>query len=369
MKDIGTKIRLIFIPYLIISIATIGIYTFLHWFLFIKSTIFLVDEIVLNLAVPMILPWVGILIWLRPLLKLLELKKSVGGRDPLIGLMVISWICMIAPNVMAQEYLITATGKLTRLTDISQINKVPSTKYYMVKKSVVMKEQACKMSDLSVSGRHNQNLEMSLNIAVPVFYRYEIKDVFDVIRYDRKTGVYFFNDKLTPLPELGLLNPNVRSTLLTYKDSIADSKYNKVRNFYFKLPKQGTPIAYAWIAIEYRRTISNRLPKKEKDEQYASFIDEGYKDFDTLQVKNFVYLARIGQGLKLRAFKKTAEDDLYYNNHNSDNFFEPINEPFEQRNGHKLAWLFGSFAIGSLIFCLMLLAKPLKNNIPGIGYF
>jgi nitrate reductase NapE component len=37
MKDIKNKVQLIFIPFLIIAIGFIGVYTFLHWAIFLES--------------------------------------------------------------------------------------------------------------------------------------------------------------------------------------------------------------------------------------------------------------------------------------------------------------------------------------------
>jgi len=369
MKDIGTKVRLIFIPYLILYLVTISGYTFLHWLLFIENNVFSVYEDILNFFIPMILPGIPILIWLRPRVKLLDLKKTPAGKDPIVGFIMLAWIGMVVPLVIAQEYLISATGELTRLADISEINNVLPTKYYMVDKYIFMKEQACKMPEYSVSGKRNQYFDMSLLIAVPIFSKKQKKQEFDFIRYDRKTGAYFFNGEEVSIVELGKLNPNAQATLITYKDSITDSRYDKVRNFYFKLHKPEIKNAYGWLTLRYDKTISNRLPKSEKNEQFDEFIDECYRDLDTLQLNEFVYLTRIGKSFKLDKFQEMTRDDIFFNKNNSVNFFERINEPFERRNGHKLLWLLGTILVGSSMFFLLLLSKPLKNNIPRIGYF
>lgn len=359
MRQVNAKFRLIFIPYLVISSGTIGLYTFLHWCFFIKWSTFAVDEVVLNFAAAAIFPAIPVILWFRPYLKLLELKNN-GGKDPLVGLIMLTWITIIGPNVIAQEYLVTKTGKLTTLTDISQINKIPHTKYYKVKNILAMKEQASKTFEQSVSGKHNQYLDMSVYISVPVCSTHEKKQVFDIIAFDKKTGRYFFNGKQKPLQELNTLNPNSISTLQNFKDSINNPKYKKVHIFYIKLMRVDVSKAYGWIAIEYNKTISNRLSAVEKDELYNAFLEDSYRAFDSLKIK-FIYLNRLGQSAKLRSFKKAAEYDLYYNDDNSDNFFETVNTPFEKRNGNKLLWLLASFAAGSSFLFVLLLAKPLKE--------
>lgn len=209
---------------------------------------------------------------------------------------------------------------------------------------------------------------MSVYIAVPICSAREKTQIFDIIIFDKNTGSYFFNGNPTPLQNLNTLNPNAISTLHTFRDSINDPKYKKVRNFYFKLMRVDVSKAYGWITIKYDKTISNRLSAVEKDKMYNAFLENSYQAFESLKIK-FTYLNRLGQSAKLRSFKKTAKYDLYYNDANSDNFFEAVNEPFDQRNGNKALWLLCSFALGSFIFFLLLIAVPLKNYIPGIGYF
>lgn len=152
MKQLSAKIRLIFIPYLITATLTIGVYSFLNWIFFIRSSVFIVDEIVVNSVAAAIFPVIPVLIWLRPRFKFLELKKINSNKNPLTGLTLLAWFTIIAPNIIAQEYLITKTGKLTTLTDISRINKIPHTKYYKVINTLIMKDQASKTSEQSVSG-------------------------------------------------------------------------------------------------------------------------------------------------------------------------------------------------------------------------
>jgi hypothetical protein len=103
------------------------VYTFLHWLLFIKTNLFIVDADIINLFAPMAFIFIGLLIWLRPRLKLLNLEAKKGNR--LMGVVMLAWIAMLAPILIAQDYLITATGKLTPMARISQIDSLPKTKY------------------------------------------------------------------------------------------------------------------------------------------------------------------------------------------------------------------------------------------------
>ena len=51
MKD---KLRLIYIPFLIIGMSFIGIYTLLNWLLFIKLELFSLREVIKNFGLPIL---------------------------------------------------------------------------------------------------------------------------------------------------------------------------------------------------------------------------------------------------------------------------------------------------------------------------
>src|SRR5689334_14660473 len=107
MTGVSDKARLIFKPFSIIAICFILVYTFLHWALFIKAGIPLKEDIV-KFWLPFILPFIPILIWLRPRIKLLYFKNENGS----FGYQFLACIAIALPTIIAQEYLITATGEL-----------------------------------------------------------------------------------------------------------------------------------------------------------------------------------------------------------------------------------------------------------------
>lgn len=104
-------------------------YTFLHWVLFIKAGIPLKENI-LKFWFPFTLPFIPVYIWLRPRLKLLQFKDDKGS----FGYQFLACMAMAVPTIIAQEYLATATGKLTELENIAQISQHDRTKYYSLKK-------------------------------------------------------------------------------------------------------------------------------------------------------------------------------------------------------------------------------------------
>ena len=66
MDEFETKLRLIFLPFLYITVAVVFGYTFFNWLLFIKFHAFNIDEEVINFIVPMILPAIPVFMFLMP---------------------------------------------------------------------------------------------------------------------------------------------------------------------------------------------------------------------------------------------------------------------------------------------------------------
>jgi hypothetical protein len=116
----------------------------------------------------MALPWLPLLIWLRPRIKLLKLKKGYK-KDPVGGILFVNWISIGLPLIIAQVYISTATGKLTRLDYISQIYSSPTTKYYTVKHFYSNKSMVHLKATFDVSGKYSSDFNMTVYASVPVF--------------------------------------------------------------------------------------------------------------------------------------------------------------------------------------------------------
>ena len=132
------KIRQLFIPFLIISLAFIGIYSLLNWFFCIRNPLLTPKEEYVEFWGPAILAWIPVLIWIRPRLRLLNMKSKKGDRT--FGFLFVAAIMIAIPTGFLQNYLKLATGKLTVLNSVGQIDKKHITKYYDIKHYYVAKE-------------------------------------------------------------------------------------------------------------------------------------------------------------------------------------------------------------------------------------
>jgi len=289
MNQQTQKLKLIYKPFLVIAILIIAGYTLLNWIVFKKFQLFSINEDIINLWIPMGLPWIPILIWLRPRIKLLNLKRKKGD---LPGFYIfIAGIAIVAPTLVAQAYLETASGKLTQLDNITQIEKQPTTKYYSLKNFYIDKKYIGIQSLFDVSGKNNEYFNMNLYVALPIF--------------------------ASPI------------------DTTSSN-------------------CIAWYGVKYHEQISNRLDENEKQQRFQKFAEESQTDFDRKDVNQFIYLDRIGNTDDHKGYISAIKNDKKYFS-NSETVLIPVSNSFESRNGNKLPWIFGALAIGAIVWLIMLL--------------
>jgi len=292
MKD---KIRIIFIPTLLTLLALIIIYTFLHWILFIKLELFGLKEIITNFGIPITLTGLAAWILLRPKFKILDLETAKGNwRDFYCFIL---WVILTIPLIIAQEYIVTASGQLTELNSIEEIGTTEPTKFYTLKNYYISKNAIGVHPAFDVTGKHNESFNMHIYVVLPI-----------------------------------LVNN-------------ADTTKSKCS---------------AWLGIEYKETINNRLEQTEKEKRYQEFASRSQKAFTHKDVSKFIYLDRIGNSDKkeglIEAIKKNTRV------RGSQIILVPVNEPFEARNGSKLSWIFGSSLIGLSVWLLMLVIPKADEN-------
>jgi rhomboid protease GluP len=289
MNGIAKKLKLIYRPFLIIGICTVAGYTLLNWLVIKELKVFSPNEDIVNMWMPIALPWIPILIWLQPCIKLLNLKRKKGDLPFLYIL--IAGLAIAIPTVIAQSYLQTASGKLSRLDNISHIENSEATKYYALKKYYVDKSNIGVQSSFEVSGKNNEYFNMNLFLALPIL------------------------------------------------NAAADTASSN---------------CIAWYGVKYHEQISNRLEKEEKEQRFKKFAEESQSDFDRKNVNQFIYLDRIGNTDDHKEYVSAVKSNNKYAN-SSTTILIPVNEPFEKRNGNKLAWIFGAFGISALVWLIMIM--------------
>lgn len=373
MNQQKEKLRLIYLPFLIIAISIIGGYTFLNWLLIIKLQLFHFKEIVINFLIPALLPWIPIIIWLRPRIKLLNLRTKRGGDLPFLYQM-IAGIAIVVPTVIAQEYIETATGKLTEIINVSQIEKHEATMYYKLNDYYIDKEHIGVTNAVEVSGKHNESLNFRLYFVCPILKNKSASKILLFHEYDYTKPLIVIDGK--PLP--GIQMPYIRKENI---DSIRIAKGEGPIQVYGEKARNGVALVFtkkydkhrmnfsentfesdtvkAWLGVVYKDQISNRLSNEEKEQLFQSFIKHSQNEFEYADLSKFIYLKRQAYSDDLDEYIKAIYNSALI--HSSNTVLIAEKEPFESRNGNMFAWIFGSFGIGGFIWLLMILRPKLEN--------
>lgn len=286
MRELLEKIRLIFLPFVAIVISFIFIYTFFHWLLFIKFEVFSIKEIFLKFWLPFALPWLPIYFILYPKLKLLKLKD--GNKS--FGFQFLAILIITIPTIIAQEYLVTETGKLTTLKTISEFQKNEKTKYYTLRKFYIDKKNIGILKTSDVSGKNNEHFNMLIYVTMPI-----LESIKDTAKYE--------------------------------------CKY--------------------WLVKKYSEQISNRISIDQKKAEYHKFENEIEAEFIKTNFNDFTYLELIGNTDDHENFNDAIEENTKCDL-DQPVLLEAHMESFKNRNGKKSSWFFGTLTGGFLIWLIIL---------------
>lgn len=294
MKDLKIKLSILWLPLLLIAVGFILLYSLLNWILFIKLNAFPLQEDVVKFWLPFTLPWIPVLIWLRQPIKVLKFKND----NPYFGYQFMAVLAIAIPTIVTQEYLSTATGKLTQLETVSQFEKKEVTKYYSLNQYYIDKTNTGIAKAATVSGKNNQTLTLHCYVVIPIF------------------------------------------------NTVADTS-NGTCNYF--------------LGKKYSKSISNRLSDQEKEEKFKSFSEQCHREFDETNFRNFVYLEKMGNSNDLAEFNTAVKRSNFLSDNNPV-IFTAHNDSFAKRNGHKLGWIFISFGIGALVWFIFLLFPKINNE-------
>jgi rhomboid protease GluP len=300
MKFMGAKVRLIYYPFLLISIMFMLCYSLLNIWLTMDTAILPFKEELADMWIPMFLPAIPLIIWLRPRIGLASFKTKRSNNLPFLYLMVACFAIAI-PSIILQDYLRKATGKLTALSSISQIRQNKPTKYYTAKFFYVDTARAAVKNIAKISGKNNETLNWTIFIACPMFD-------------ERLSGT-------EALPQ-------------------------------------------AWACMKYQEHLSSRLDPSVRREKWKAFASASLNDFAHEDFIRTTYFDRIGNNEDRGYYEKDILDNPFITAFPAPLLMlEPRYTAFEARTGHKLAWAFGAYAIGAGIWLLMLVFPKLDTTV------
>jgi len=274
--------------FLIIAVCTIFGLAFSRWLLTIQYEIINIKEEFWTLWLPFGLPWIPILIWLRPRFRVLLFRSSFDGS---FFFHIISAGTITACMLLSQSYITTSTGKLKQLSTINEINKVEKVRYYRLSSFTVAPYFGGSYTDFRTSGKYNETLNINIFFAAPIL--------------------------------------------------VVNTRFEDMH-------KQ-------WYGVKFKDHISNKLGNEEKERLYKVFFNECLQKMNHYNYYDFDHFERIPTSDDKEQFLRAIE---YRTNQPTDNSFvilKPIKDRYEDRNGNKFIWIFGSFGIGLSVLLISLM--------------
>jgi rhomboid protease GluP len=202
---------------------------------------------------------------------------------------------MTAALFISQAYLNTALGEMANVNSVEEISEHPKAAFYTVKEFVVFPKFGTSAEDVRASGKYNEHLEINLFFTLPI---------------------------------------------AEAKDSVS------------LMPKYPY-----WYGVKFHRQISNKISVEEKEEKYRAFFKECIDKMKNYEFHNLHYFRRLPKSDDKDGFLKAIERFYKGSPPSQTMILEPKTDSFEDRNGSKLAWTFGSTVIG-LVFFLFCLIFP-----------
>lgn len=243
MKNLSEKIKLLFIPFIIIQISFLIVYTFLHWLITIKLGMLQgINEEILDYWAPFILPWIIVPVFMLKNIRKLRFSDSYRNTLPLY--IFVAAIAITIPTVIAIIYMRTATGKLTKIESSKDFDRVTMTKFYSIDSMYLDKTFSGSYWYYINSGKYNEDRTFQEFIATPV---------------------------------------------------MASASDTSGREFGI------------WYGLVYEETIDNHLEENVKDSLFVNFRNRNKQSFTDTKLHDFCYFDRIGMSPELKGLVEAAK--------------------------------------------------------------
>lgn len=125
--------------------------------------------------------------------------------------------------------------------------------------------------------------------------------------------------------------------------------------------KEDSTKCKAFLGIKYFKSISNQLSASEKEENYNSLLAICQYEIAHNTFDDFTYLEKTHNNYDGERYKDAIHFCRKYDK-SSAPVLIPQKGAFEDRLGNQLDWVFMSFAIGSVVWLLMILAPKVHHT-------
>jgi rhomboid protease GluP len=211
---------------------------------------------------------------------------------------VIIWLVMGITLIFSQHYLTTTTGKLLTVKNVKEIQKHKRVRYYRVTDFAVHKFIGGVQSHFRISGKWNSDLNIT---------------------------IYFVNPILT----------------------------HKTQHIVTTPPY--------WYGVKFHKRISNLGSNAKKEKKYQAFFKECVAKMEKYDYYKLDHFECKPASVDRENFRIAIQFATRAKVKNDVMILEPVSGAYEQRDGYKLAWMFGLFGIGLVILMLTLIKPALSE--------
>lgn len=164
MNNAIQKIRLVYLPFLLIAVGFIVLYSAFNYFICQRWQWLNPKSDLLEYWLPLALLWIPVTIWLRPRLKLVRIREN-----SLFGIQFLAVALILVPTIIVQIFISSTSGHLISVNTPNEIRKNLSSKFFKPHKYYIDKVHVGYHAVLSVSGKRNDNLDYYLYVTLPIF--------------------------------------------------------------------------------------------------------------------------------------------------------------------------------------------------------
>ena len=164
IKELPIKLGQVYLPFLIVGISAIGIYTGFRWLIDIKYNVLNLKDDLWNFWFAGLFSWGFVMYFFRPYLRILSFPKH---KETLFWYQMIAVLAVIAPTVITQTYIEKACFSLQQIETISDVENLENEKYFKVANFKIIKEEAAVEVLSRVVGSRSGKLKFVIYFVMP----------------------------------------------------------------------------------------------------------------------------------------------------------------------------------------------------------
>lgn len=290
--------RLVFLPFLIIEVVFLALYTLLYWYLVQKLHLD-IRPLVTAVVFPALILILPLYLWYRPVIQLLVLKDYTSYW------LILPFTVILFSEYMLQQYVNEKSYTITKLKDISEISTKPYSKYYSI--------------DQYYAGKRFKGKNI----------------VYDVIRSHSR-----YNHKITSY-----------TCTVYYVCPIVTQKPDR-----YNVPFE------AWIGKTYYDEVDASVSPYEREFEFSRFIKESDADYEQSNPGNFLYVERLDNTDYRRQFERATSGIANRDPSHRTIILTPVTAPITDNSHEALLTFLIWSGVANFLWFILLFASSFDRK-------